>query len=90
MANSNDTLDDILSYEIQKLQEVGYHDIKIINSSYTTVNFDINTVPAAKVPGKLVEMTYTTNFAPDENKERVFHFNCYRCNTSQLGNNYRI
>ena len=48
MANSNDTLDDILSYEIQKLQEVGYHDIKIINSSYTTVNFDINTVPADK------------------------------------------
>jgi hypothetical protein len=72
MANSNDTLDDILSYEIQKLQEVGYRDIKIINSSYTTVNFDINTVPAAKVPGKLVEMTYTTNFAPDEIKKGYF------------------
>jgi hypothetical protein len=72
IANSNNTLDNILSYEIQKLQEVGYRDIQIVNSTYTTVNFDINTIPAATVPGKLVEMTYTTDSAPNEIRRGYF------------------
>jgi hypothetical protein len=71
---TNDTINDILSYQIQKLQEVGYTDIQILNSTDTTVNIDIsteagindNTVPAATVPAKLVEITYSTNFAPNE------------------------
>jgi hypothetical protein len=74
---TNDTINDILAYQIQKLQEVGYTDIKILNSTDTTVNIDIsteagisnnndNTVPAATVPAKLVEITYSTNFAPNE------------------------
>jgi hypothetical protein len=71
---TNDTINDILSYQIQKLQEVGYRDIQILNSTDTTVNIDIsteagindNTVPAATVPAKLVEITYSTNFAPNE------------------------
>jgi hypothetical protein len=80
---TNDTIDDILSYQIQKLQEVGYRDIQILNSTDTTVNIDIsteagisnnndNTVPAATVPAKLVEITYSTNFAPNE--IRTGHF----------------
>jgi hypothetical protein len=72
IANSNGTLDNILSYEMQKLQEVGYRNIKILNSTYTTVNFDLNTIPAATVPGKLVEITYTTDSAPNEIKRGYF------------------
>ena len=63
--------DSILEYEIQKLREVGYRDINIVNSTDTTVNIHYTTtedVPAANVtvPAKLVEMTYSTNSAPDE------------------------
>jgi hypothetical protein len=72
IANTNATLDNILAYEIQKLHEVGYRDIQILNSTYRTVNFDINAIPAAKVPAKLVEMTYSTDSAPDEVKRGYF------------------
>jgi hypothetical protein len=72
IANTNNTLDNILAYEIQKLHEVGYRDIHILNSTYRTVNFDINAIPAAKVPAKLVEMTYTTDSAPNEVKRGYF------------------
>ena len=63
--------DSILEYEIQKLQEVGYRDINIVNSTDTTINIHYTTtedVPAANVtvPAKLIEMTYSTNSAPDE------------------------
>ena len=63
--------DSILEYEIQKLQEVGYRDINILNSTDTTINIHYTTtedVPAANVtvPAKLIEMTYSTNSAPDE------------------------
>jgi hypothetical protein len=71
-ANSNNTLDNILVYEIQKLQEVGYRNIQIVNSTYTTVNFDINAIPARVVPAKLVEITYTTNDDPNDVKTGYF------------------
>jgi hypothetical protein len=63
--------DSILEYEIQKLREVGYRDINIVNSTDTTVNIHYTTtedVPAANVtvPAKLVEMTYSTSSAPNE------------------------
>jgi hypothetical protein len=63
--------DSILEYEIQKLREVGYRDINIMNSTDTTVNIHYTTtedVPAANVtvPAKLVEMTYSTSSAPNE------------------------
>ena len=63
--------DSILEYEIQKLQEVGYRDINVVNSTDTTINIHYTTtedVPAANVtvPAKLIEMTYSTNSAPDE------------------------
>jgi PKD repeat protein len=85
IANTNATLDNILAYEIQKLHEVGYRDIQILNSTYRTVNADISKVaaamnddnttalpPTAKVPAKLVEMTYRTDSAPNE--IRTGHF----------------
>ena len=65
--------DSILEYEIQKLQEVGYRDINVVNSTDTTINIHYTTtedVPAANVtvPAKLIEMTYSTNSAPDETR----------------------
>src|SRR5829696_4975994 len=33
----------ILAYQIQKLQEAGYRDIQIVNSTDTTINVDIST-----------------------------------------------
>jgi hypothetical protein len=71
---SNNTINHILSYQIQKLQEVGYRDIQILNSTDTTVavgtsteaGINNNAVPTGTVPAKLVQMTYSTNFAPNE------------------------
>src|SRR5215218_9109483 len=63
--------DSILEYQIQKLQEVGYKDINIVNSTATTINFHYITTggvpfPEAIVPARLVEMTYNTSSAPSE------------------------
>ncbi len=86
ISDYNNTANTILSYEMQKLQEVGYKDIKIVNSTYTTVNVDISKAaaamndndndnalpPSAKAPAKLVEMTYRTDFAPNEIKRGYY------------------
>jgi plastocyanin len=78
---NNITADDILAYQIQKLQEAGYRDIGIINNTDTTINVDMstpgtnnnnNTISEARVPAKLVEMTYSTNFAPNETRTGYF------------------
>src|SRR5215216_5104116 len=63
--------DSILEYQIQKLQEVGYKDINIVNSTATTINLHYITTggvpfPEAIVPDRLVEMTYNTSSAPSE------------------------
>ncbi len=53
----------ILAYHIQKLQEVGYQDIQIVNSRDMTIDVDISTGQSnnrTAVPAKLVEMTYST------------------------------
>ena len=62
------TSDNILLYNIQKLQEVGYRDIEIVNSTDMTVNVtNLETNETiTTVPAKTVEMTYTTPIAPDE------------------------
>jgi plastocyanin len=78
---NNITADDILRYEIEKLQEVGYRDIKIVNNTDTTVSVDTSTAgtnnnntlsEATTVPAKFVEMTYSTNFAPNETRTGYF------------------
>jgi hypothetical protein len=67
-SNDNMTAENVLSYHLQKLQEVGYRDIQIVNGTETTLNLtDAQTNQTiATVPAKLVEMTYRTNFAPTE------------------------
>jgi PKD repeat protein len=63
------TADAILAYQMQKLQEVGYRDIRILNSTDTIINIigtSLNNNAIGKVPAKLVEMTYKTPLAPAE------------------------
>jgi hypothetical protein len=65
---NNLTTDNILLYHLQKLQEVGYRGIQIVNRSDVTLNL-INpqtNQTTATVPAKLVEMTYNTASTPNE------------------------
>jgi PKD repeat protein len=72
--NNNMTIDNILLYHMQKLQEVGYSGIEIVNSTDTTLNV-VNTQTnqtIAIVPSKNVEITYSTSFAPNETRTGYF------------------
>jgi hypothetical protein len=69
-SNSSMTNDNILSYHLQKLQEIDYRGIQIVNSADMTVNL---TNPQTNqtivtVPAKFVEMTYSTAIAPNETR----------------------
>jgi hypothetical protein len=63
---NNMTTDNILLYHLQKLQEVGYRDIQIVNRSDVKLNLTNpqTNETIATVPAKLVEMTYNTASAP--------------------------
>ena len=85
--NSIMTNDNILSYHLQKLQEVGYRDIQIVNSADTTLNVTnpqtnqtITTVPA-----QFVEMTYSTASAPNEIREGYFILTATNVTSPNLG-----
>jgi PKD repeat protein len=70
-ANNNNTItDNILSYHVQKLQEVGYRNIEIVNNTETTVNVTNaqTNQTVATVPAKTIEMTYVTDFAPNQTR----------------------
>jgi hypothetical protein len=66
--NNNMINDNILLYHLQKLQEVGYRNIQIVNSTDMTVNLTgaQTNQTIAILPAKTVEMTYTTANAPNE------------------------
>jgi hypothetical protein len=72
--DDNMTTDNILSYHLQKLQEVGYRSIQIVNSTDMALNLTNpqTNETIATVPAKLVEMTYSTNFAPNETRTGYF------------------
>src|SRR5215213_4247527 len=72
--NNNMTIDNILLYHMQKLEEVGYRGIDIVNSTATTLNVaDPQTNQTiTTVPAKFVEMTYSTVSAPNETREGYF------------------
>src|SRR5215203_3055186 len=83
--NNRDTLPNaVLAYHFQKLSEVGYRDFKIVNSIDMTMNVDNSTIDLSNgrmaagttttttVPAKFVEMTYNTNFAPNETRIGYF------------------
>jgi hypothetical protein len=64
------TTDNIVSYHLQKLEEVGYREIEIVNSTDMAVNLTNpqTNETVTTVPAKFVEMTYSTASAPDETK----------------------
>jgi hypothetical protein len=69
-SNSSMTNDNILSYHLQKLQEIDYRGIQIVNSADMTVDL-INpqtNQTIVTVPAKFVEMTYSTAIAPNETR----------------------
>jgi hypothetical protein len=72
--NNNITTDDVLSYHLKKLEEVGYRSIQIINSTEVRLNLtnpQTNETIATE-PARLVEMAYSTNFAPNETRTGYF------------------
>jgi PKD domain len=91
ITNEDITTDAILAYQMQKLQEAGYQDISIVDSTDTALNVDLSpslggndTVPAT-VPAKLVEMTYSTNLDPTETKRGYFISTATDATTRNLG-----
>src|SRR5215211_8715090 len=72
--NNNTITDNILSYHVQKLQEVGYRNMEIVNNTETTVNLTNpqTNQTVATVPAKTIEMTYNTNFAPNQTRTGYF------------------
>ena len=76
--NGNLAIDNILPYHMQKLQEVGYRNITIVNSTYTAVNL---TNPQTNqtvsiVPAQFVEIQYSSAAAvvssPNQIREGYF------------------
>jgi hypothetical protein len=69
------TTDNVLLYHVQKLQQVGYSGIQIVNSTETSVNvIDAQRNQTTSiVPAKTVEMTYSTaSAAPNQIREGYF------------------
>jgi plastocyanin len=91
IANENITTDAILAYQMQKLQEAGYLNISIVDSTDTALNVDLsaslggNDTAPATVPAKLVEMTYSTNLDPTETKRGYFISTATDATTRNLG-----
>jgi hypothetical protein len=68
---SNTIPGDIFRYEREKLKEVGYRQIHIINSTLATININYTATEGAAaaeatIPARIVEMTYSTTSAPNE------------------------
>jgi PKD repeat protein len=91
ITNEDTTTDAILAYQMQKLQEAGYRNIRIVDNTDTTINVDIsaglgsNNTTTATVPAKLVEMTYSTNMDPGDTKIGYFISTATGATTRNLG-----
>ena len=68
------TANNITTYYLQKLQEVGYRGIQTVGSTDMTINITNpqTNQTTATVPAKFVEMTYSTNFVPNEIRTGYF------------------
>ncbi|HEY1248580.1 MAG TPA: PKD domain-containing protein, partial [Nitrososphaera sp.] len=80
----------ILAYHTQKLQEAGYRDIRIVNSTDTTINvistsFNNNRIATTTVPAKVGVMTYSTNSAPNETRTGYFMLTATAATPRNLG-----
>jgi phosphotransferase system IIA component len=86
--NSNvATTDSILTYHLQKLQEVGYRSMQIVNSTDVTSNLihpqTNETITTA--PGKFVEMTFSTTVTPNEISKGYFILTATNATAPNLG-----
>src|SRR5215203_2393348 len=86
-SNNNITTDNVQSYHLQKLQEVGYRSPQILNSTEVRLNLTnpqtnetITTVPA-----KFVEIAYSTNSAPNETRIGYFISTATNATAPNLG-----
>ncbi len=72
--NNNLTIDNILSYHMQKLEQVGYNRIEIVVNTDTILNVTNaqTNQTIATVPAKFVEMTYNTASAPNQTRHGYF------------------
>jgi hypothetical protein len=86
-SNTNMTTDDIQSYHLQKLQEVGYRSMQIVNTTDITLNLTNpqTNETIATVPARLVEMAYSTNFAPNETRTGYFISTATNATAPNLG-----
>jgi hypothetical protein len=67
--------DSVLEYQTQKLQEVGYRDINVVNTTDTGILVHYQTGPAVPIvtaPAMVGEMTYSSNSAPGEMRRGYF------------------
>jgi phosphotransferase system IIA component len=86
--NSNvATTDSILTYHLQKLQEVGYRSMQIVNSTDVTSNLihpqTNETITTA--PGKFVEMMFSTTVTPNEISRGYFILTATNATSPNLG-----
>ena len=82
------TIDDISTYHLQKLQEVGYNNIQIVNNVDTRVNLTMAHAnqTVTMVPSKFVEITYTTaSSTPDQIKRGYFILTATNATSPNLG-----
>jgi hypothetical protein len=72
--NTMTTIDNILTYHLQKLQEVGYRSMQIVNSTDVTLNLRNPETDETMTtePAKFVEMRYSTNATPDDTRRGYF------------------
>ena len=85
--NNNITTDNVQSYHLRKLQEVGYRSPQILSSTEVRLNLTnpqtnetITTVPA-----RLVEIAYSTNSAPNETRTGYFISTATNATAPNLG-----
>jgi PKD repeat protein len=82
------TIDNVLAYHLQKLREVGYHSIQIVNNVDRSVNLTLaqSNQTVTTLPAKFVEMTYTTaSSAPDETRRGYFVLAATNATAPSLG-----
>src|SRR5829696_4453729 len=86
-SNTNMTTDDIQSYHLQKLQEVGYRSMQIVNTTDITLNLTNpqTNETIATVPARLVELAYSTNFTPNETRTGYFISTATNATAPNLG-----
>src|SRR5215217_5018391 len=85
--NNNITTDNVQSYHLKKLQEVGYRSPQILNSTDVRLNLTNpqTNETIATVPARLVEIGYSTNLAPNETRTGYFISTATNATAPNLG-----